>query len=293
LNAVPHVFLSHASENKALAVRLAKDLLASGIGSFLDIWDITAGDSLRQQIDAGLGTCTHFLLLLTPISMSKSWVIAEIDAAFVQKILGRCKFIPVRCDLSASDFPPLLRALYSPLLDDYEVAVQSLIADLYSVSQKRPIVMPPAFMKSALPAKIGLSPAARSIAMCLIQRSEHSLEHDSLFSIHELQQETGIPEESLVDATFELDEREFARLRRHLDAGPAGFDLVRPTASLFVAFDQFAMAWSPEADALQIAVRLVSSGGGPLVQTLAKDFCWSTRRINPAITTLKSMVLYK
>jgi hypothetical protein len=147
--------------------------------------------------------------------------------------------------------------------------------------------MPPAFMKPALPAETGLAPAARSIVICLIQGSQHGLEDDPLLSIHELQQETGLPEESLVDAAFELEERGLVRLRRDLNVGPAGFDLVRPTARLFVAFDPFAMTWSPDVDALQIAVRLVSSGEGALVQTLAKDFCWSTRRINPAITYLE------
>jgi len=136
LNAAPHVFLSHASEDNALAVRLAKDLIASGIDTFLDVWDITAGDSLRQRIDKGLGACTHFVVLLTPISISKPWVNAEIDAAFVQKILGLCKLIPVRRNLSHSELPPSLGALYSPALDDYEAAVPALIADLYGVSQK-------------------------------------------------------------------------------------------------------------------------------------------------------------
>ena len=35
LNAVPHAFLSHASEDGVLAVHLAKDLLASGIDTLL------------------------------------------------------------------------------------------------------------------------------------------------------------------------------------------------------------------------------------------------------------------
>jgi TIR domain len=291
LSAAPHAFLSHASEDGVLAVRLAKDLLASGIDTFLDVWDITAGDSLRQRIDAGLGTCTHFLVLLTPISISKSWVRAEIDAAFVQKVLGRCKVIPMRCNLSPSDLPPLLGALYSPSLDDYGVAVPSLIADLYGVSQKPAIGLPPAFIKPALPAETGLTPATRSIVVCLIQGSQHGLEDDPLLSIHELQQGTGLPEESLVDAAFELEERGLVRLRRHLNVSPAGFDLVRPTASLFVAFDQFAMTWRPEEDALQIAVRLVSSSEGALVHTLSKDLCWSPRRINPAITYLEGQDL--
>ena len=144
----------------------------------------------------------------------------------MQKVLGRCKVIPVRCNLAVLDLPPSLGALYSPSLDDYEVAVQSLIANLYGVSRKPPIGMPTAFMKPALPEETGLAPAARSIVMCLIQGSQHGLEDDPLLSIHELQQETSLPEESLVDAAFELEERGVVRLRRDLNVGPAGFDLV-------------------------------------------------------------------
>jgi hypothetical protein len=293
LSAAPHVFLSHASEDNSLAVRLAKDLIASGIDTFLDVWDITAGDSLRRRIDAGLGACTHFVVLLTPVSISKPWISAEIDAAFVQKILGRCKIVPVRYNLSYSELPPLLSALHSPVLDNYEASVPALIADLYGVSQKPEIGMPPAFIKSALPTDTGLSTAAGSLALCLIRRSEHGLDNDPRLSIEELQQQTNLPKESVVDAAFELEEWGLVTLRRHLNAKSPGFDLVQSTARLFVAFDGFVMTWKPEEDALQIAARVVLSDQGVLVETLANDFCWSTRRINPAINYLEENDLVK
>ena len=69
MNQAPHVFLSSASEDKELAVRLAKDLLAHGIDTFNYIWDIKMGESFRQRIDEGIINCTHFLVLLTPVSI--------------------------------------------------------------------------------------------------------------------------------------------------------------------------------------------------------------------------------
>jgi len=293
LSAAPHVFLSHASEDNSLAVRLAKDLIASGIDTFLDVWDIAAGDSLRRRIDTGLGACTHFVVLLTPVSISKPWVNAEIDAAFVQKVIGRFVFIPVRYNLPHSELPPLLSALYSPALDDYETAVPALIADLYGVSQKPAIGLPPAFAQSALPVATGLSLAAWSVATRLIRASEHGLDNDPELSIEELQQHTGLPKESFVDAAFELEELGLVTLRRHLNANSPGFGVVRARARLFVALDGFVMTWNPEEDALKIAARVVSSEQGILVETLAKDFFWSTRRINPAINYLEDHDLVK
>lgn len=40
-------------------------------------WEIGAGDSIRRKIAAGLGTCTVFIVLPTPNSVSRPWVGAE------------------------------------------------------------------------------------------------------------------------------------------------------------------------------------------------------------------------
>src|SRR5689334_13854932 len=104
----PKLFLSHASEDKETARRLAHALHGAGIDTFFAEWEIRSGDSIRQKIDEGLGGCSHFLILLTPTSVNKPWVNAEMDAGFVRKVEGACRFIVLRKDLAASELPPLL-----------------------------------------------------------------------------------------------------------------------------------------------------------------------------------------
>jgi len=82
----PVAFLCHASEDKNMVRRLANDLIAHGIDVVFDEWEIHAGDSLRQKIDAGLELCTHFIAVLSPTSIRKPWVNSEMDAGFVMRL---------------------------------------------------------------------------------------------------------------------------------------------------------------------------------------------------------------
>jgi hypothetical protein len=118
-NTVPVVFLSYASEDRPVASRIATSLFDAGIEIFFDDWEMRAGDSIREKIESGLGRCTHFIVLLTPHSINKAWVRAEMDAAFVRRVEGECRFIPLRHGLATADLPPLLRGLLSPQMDDF------------------------------------------------------------------------------------------------------------------------------------------------------------------------------
>jgi len=134
----PRAFLCHASENKPLARQIAHSLQGVGVGTFFDEWEIRSGDSLRRKIDAGLEGCTHFIALLTPESIHKPWVEAEMDAAFVRKVEGQCRFIPLRNRLPHSELPALLKGVLSPEIDDnnYDADLAKLVSDIYEVSRK-------------------------------------------------------------------------------------------------------------------------------------------------------------
>ena len=108
----PLVYLAHGSEDKETIVRpLAQRLLEKGIDVWFDNWEIRAGDSLRQKMEEGLGNCTHFVVLLTPTSMTKPWVNAEIDAAFVRRVAGVSKLIALRCGVGVqASLPSWLRS---------------------------------------------------------------------------------------------------------------------------------------------------------------------------------------
>src|SRR3546814_712540 len=113
----PHAFLSYTSADTVFAKSIAEKLLANGIEVWWADWCINAGDSLRQKIEEGIDACTHFLVLLTPNSISKEWVKLEIDSALVNKLNDKCKLIPLRVMLTPEELPALLRGMRSPSVE--------------------------------------------------------------------------------------------------------------------------------------------------------------------------------
>ena len=250
---VPKVFLSYTSDDLELARRIAESLIAAGIDTWWDKWCIYPGDSLRQKIDEGLTDCTHFLVLLTPQSIDKPWVKAEMDAAFVQKVEDQCKFLPVRHDLPASALPPLLRGLASPTVTTDE-ELKQLINDIYGVSRKPPLGPSPEAVVEARQTDTGYSPAATAVARLFVERSENGLFADPQFRVGELAQETGLSTEDIEDALYELSY--FVGMSSEL--GEISQKHVFAKGTCFAEFDRHWKPWKPAEDALQLAADLVN-----------------------------------
>jgi hypothetical protein len=192
---------------------------------------------------------------------------------------------PVRYGLSASELPPLLSGLHSPSLDNYETDLYSLICYLYGVNEKPPLGTPPVFHAPPSSVDTGFSRAAALVAQVLIHDSERGIGGEPQVSLTDIQARISLPEQAVVDAASELEEQGLVSLRQNLNA--KGFDALSPTDRLFVALDKHYVGWDPEIDALKIAAYLVNSEkDGENVQHLAEMWCWSTRRINPAINYL-------
>ncbi|MGH6899396.1 MAG: toll/interleukin-1 receptor domain-containing protein [Geminicoccaceae bacterium] len=234
----PCAFLCHASEDKPLARRIAGDFQTQGIDTFFADWEIGPGDSLRQKIDAGLGRCTHFVVLLTPSSLPKPWVNAEMDAGFVRKVDGQCRFIALRHGLPSEKLPLLLSGLHSPSIENYAKDLTSLVNFIHGVTTKPPLGPAPRPVREASKGKTGLSPAAEMIARLMIERSEHGDAMDPQLEPDELRQATGLLDDDIVDAVHELQGRGFVRRYVTLASGALGFASVIPEAALFAALDQ-------------------------------------------------------
>lgn len=187
----PVAFLSYASENKELAARIAKDFQKQGIETFFAEWEIGPGESIRAKIDDGLGNCTHFVVLLTPESVEKPWVNTEIDAGFVAKVGGHCKFIPLRFNLPVERLSPLLRALHAPALESYDGDISGVIDWIHGVSKKPPLGPPPRVIDRAS-GKLGLSPAAEAIVRLFIERSANGRKFDPSIDSDSLRKEVGL-----------------------------------------------------------------------------------------------------
>jgi hypothetical protein len=287
LSGTPRAFLCHSTKNLELAERLARDLQANGIETFFAQWDIGDGDSIRQTIDDGIESCTHFIALLTAESIQAPWVKTEMDAAFMRRVQGRCRFIPLRWNLAAEALPPLLAAIKSPSLsDDYGDGVRALVNGIHGVSQKPPLGVPPAIMRQRPATPTGLSAAAECVARLFIERSKYGQFGDPQFGAKELHAVTELPIDDLVDAVDELEGRGLVRKAVTMGFPQYGFAALMSEPALFAELDQHFMEWNPEADAARLAAELVNGNDGRSVPVLAEGLGWTTRRMNPALAWL-------
>jgi hypothetical protein len=269
----PRAFLSYTSADAALAERIARALQDNGIDTWWDRWCIGAGDSLRQKIDEGLGDCTHFLVLLTPNSISKPWVNQEMDAGLVRKLNNECRFLPVRYKLPASALPPLLSGMHAPEIEGDEDVTQ-LIHDIHGVSRKPPLGKAP--LAAAAATETGYSAAANTVARYFVEQSKYGRFADPMIDVAPLAEATGLSLADTRDALFELSGF-FKETKVHA--------LVK--ASLFAEFDRFWMPWDPREDAIKLAADIGNDAGFPAdSKAIAERYDWPPRRLNPAATYL-------
>jgi len=282
----PCAFLCHASEDKDIVRRVAQSFQSHGIETFFDEWEIGPGDSIREKIDAGLERCTHFIAILSPHSLQKRWVNAEMDGGFIRKLEGHCRFIPLRYGLTVSQLPPLFRGMSSPALDDYDSDIAKLINSIHDISQKPALGPPPNVVLSGSGRQLGLSPVAEAIVRLLAARSENGNDSDPMLEAAVFRAELSLPDEDLVEAVDELEDLGFVVKRVALGCGPIGFHALGPRARMFVEYDSYLMGWNPQEDAVRVAAELVNTGDSAVVSALAQSLGWAPPRMNPAVNCL-------
>ncbi|MDR6672148.1 toll/interleukin-1 receptor domain-containing protein [Xanthomonas sp. 1678] len=270
----PKVFLSFGWEDHDLARRIAEALQRNGISTWWSEWEIMMGDSLRRKIDQGIGDCTHFIVLLTPTSISRPWVQEEMDAGFVQKLGRGAKFIGLRHGLEASRLPPLLAGSLSPEIDRELTQIQQLINDIHGISRKPALGRAPA--QTLLP-KTRYTSAAMAIAEYFVKKS-HNGEFGDVSDDEEcIAQHTSLSREDVTDALHEL------RRWLKIDYGTV---IVRDT--FYAEFDRYWKPWNPAEDALRLAADTVNDASFPRApDQIGQRYGWEPRRLNPAMAYLE------
>jgi TIR domain len=216
MTAVPLAYLAHASEEKTtLAVPLAEKLRSKGIDVWLDRWEIRYGDSLLQKMDEGLVNCTHFLVLLTPTSLTKEWVKTEIDAGFMRAVEKQSRFIGLRIGVTVNELPPLIKSRNCPELNLHsQEEVDRLIADILGVSQRPPLGPQPSYIASLSHSQREWSQSTMKAAEYLVKESKHGMPHDPITNYTEVARKTGLPEENVRLSVLELKEAGLIQRRR-------------------------------------------------------------------------------
>ncbi|MFH1370789.1 MAG: toll/interleukin-1 receptor domain-containing protein [Planctomycetota bacterium] len=76
------VFVSHATADKWLAKVICEKIEAVGASTFRDDRDINGGDDIPEEIRQQIKHSQEFLVLLTPASVGRQWVLLEVGAAW-------------------------------------------------------------------------------------------------------------------------------------------------------------------------------------------------------------------
>lgn len=96
---MPQVFISyaHAIPDRALAAMLLQNLESNGITVWVDS-KINLGQNWVEQIDTQLRNSTHFIALLSAVSVKSDMVRREIAMAYRLKKADKLAILPVRLD---------------------------------------------------------------------------------------------------------------------------------------------------------------------------------------------------
>lgn len=195
------------------------------------------------------------------------------DAGLVRMLNDRCRFLPVRFKLPASDLPPTLAGMHSPSIEKDE-DIKQLINDIHGVSRRPPIGKPPAAVARLSEAKARYSAAAMAVARVFVERSEDGLPRDPLLTVEELAKESLLTIEDIDDALFELSD--FVHVSPYY---------VAPEGLLFAEFDCHWMPWNTAEDVVLLAAYIVNDSEFPSDPTeIAERLGWKPRRLNPVIS---------
>ena len=94
------VFISHASEDLALATWVAGLLDEDLVQYFLDHRHLAAGDDFRETIRSRMQLSNEFLWLLTPDAMRSPWLAVELGMALAFKV----RIVPMLHRISVEQF---------------------------------------------------------------------------------------------------------------------------------------------------------------------------------------------
>ena len=122
------VFISHSGTDTWVAQQIAKEIQACGSVPFLDEANIAFGEDFEDKILVALGRSKELLVLLTPWSLSRPYVWAEVGAAWglripIVGVLHGVSFDELQSD---SRIPLIIRRRDCLELNDFQSYIDQL-----------------------------------------------------------------------------------------------------------------------------------------------------------------------
>lgn len=117
------VFLSHATADKWIARTLCEKIEQQGAETFRDDRDIDGGDDIPESIRLEIKQSDEVVVLLTPLSVGRQWVLLEVGAAWS---LGRIRIVPVLYHVDVDPIPEMIKQKKAIHLNDFDTYLAEL-----------------------------------------------------------------------------------------------------------------------------------------------------------------------
>lgn len=120
--------MSHATYDKFIAKTLCGliESLDPRCETFRDDRDISGGECIPERLRDEIAACSELVVILTPASIERQWVIIEIAIAWADKK----RIVPILYHVEADKIPNLIRDSRGYRLDDIDSYLDDLATRL-------------------------------------------------------------------------------------------------------------------------------------------------------------------
>ena len=118
------VFVSHATADKWLAKTLCEKIEHTGATTFRDDRDIDGGDDIPDRIRGEIKRSKEMVVLLTPASLNRAWVLLEVGAAWVTR--RQYRIVAVLCHVTIDMIPDMLASKKATSLNEFDDYLEAL-----------------------------------------------------------------------------------------------------------------------------------------------------------------------
>jgi len=113
------VFISHATADKWLAVTICEKIeQLTGASTFRDDRDILGGDDIPDEIRRQIKQSSEMVVLLTPDSVNRQWVLLEVGAAWGSS--KRARITVVMNHVSVDPIPDMIKNKKAIRLNEFD-----------------------------------------------------------------------------------------------------------------------------------------------------------------------------
>lgn len=120
------VFVSHATADKWIACRICDAFDAiPGVETFRDDRDIDGGEDIPKRLKDALAKADLLVVLLTPESHNRAWVLVEVGAYWGKPGEDR-PILPVTCHIAEDRVPEMLKRQKRVSLNEFDQHVDQL-----------------------------------------------------------------------------------------------------------------------------------------------------------------------